>query len=93
MASGLLTLSPGLTALPPSLSPTGRLSCRRGPGCSSLSKASCAWQLLAWPCRWPSAFSHRCQRSVGQGLKGRMGGDSLAIINKYLFSAASLALG
>lgn len=48
--SGLLTLSPGLTGLPP-LSPTGRLSCRRGPGCSSPCKASCAWQPLGWPCR------------------------------------------
>ncbi|XP_037863028.1 sideroflexin-5 isoform X2 [Chlorocebus sabaeus] len=40
----------------------GRLSCRRAPGCSSLCKASCAWQPSAWPCRWPSASSHRCQR-------------------------------
>ncbi|XP_069351209.1 sideroflexin-5 isoform X3 [Eulemur rufifrons] len=40
----------------------GRLSCRRAPGCSSLCKASCAWQPSAWPCRWRSAFSRRCQR-------------------------------
>uniref|UniRef100_A0A8C0DGG5 Sideroflexin 5 n=1 Tax=Balaenoptera musculus TaxID=9771 RepID=A0A8C0DGG5_BALMU len=41
----------------------GQLSCRRAPGCSSPCKASCAWQPLAWPCRWPSASSPRCQRS------------------------------
>uniref|UniRef100_A0A8C9A4V6 Sideroflexin 5 n=1 Tax=Prolemur simus TaxID=1328070 RepID=A0A8C9A4V6_PROSS len=40
----------------------GRLSCRRAPGCSSLCKASCAWQPSAWPCHWRSAFSRRCQR-------------------------------
>lgn len=56
--------------LPPPL-PTGRLSCRRVPGCSSLCKASCAWQPSAWPCLWPSASSHRCQRSVRGGAQGQ----------------------
>ena len=69
VTSGLLTLSLGLMGLPPSLSPTGRLSCRRAPGCSSLCKVSCAWQPSAWPCLWPSASSHRCQRSVRGGAK------------------------
>ncbi|XP_033256380.1 sideroflexin-5 isoform X8 [Orcinus orca] len=41
----------------------GQLSCRRAPGCSSPCKASCAWQPLAWPCRWPSASFPRCQRA------------------------------
>nr|XP_025850339.1 sideroflexin-5 isoform X4 [Vulpes vulpes] len=63
----------------------GRLSCRHAPGSSSPCKALCAWQLSAWPCRWPSASSRRCQRRQERSerlmrhcaaglLRGRAGG-------------------